>query len=86
MQRERSSSATSCALRVWLDPGGGVGSACALPSVVMENSSPSPPSSEMQHSTVRQASTSLFLLSVKACLALLPTQFPPHSWLDYKEG
>ena len=24
--------------------------------------------------------------AVKACLALLPTQFPPHSWLDYKEG
>ena len=43
-------------------PCGGVGSACAPPSVVMENSSPSPPSSEMQHSVVRQASTSLFLL------------------------
>ena len=65
-ERERSSSATSCALRAWLDPGGGVGSACALPSVVVENSSPSLPSSEMQHSTVRQASTSLFLLSCES--------------------
>ena len=62
------------------------GSVCALSSVVMENSSPSPPSSEMQHSTVRQASASLFLLSCESLLAFLPAQFPPHSWLDHKEG
>ena len=86
MQTEKLSFATSYVLRAWLDPDGGGGSVCALPSVVMENSSPSPPSSEMQHSTVGQASASLFLLSCESLLALLPTQSPPHSWLDHKEG
>ena len=85
-EREGSSSATSCALSAWLDPVEGWAVPVHLPLLSWRIPLHLHPPVRCSIQLSDRPALPFSSCAVKACLALLPTQFPPRSWVDHKEG